>query len=1040
MDQSPTQKESSSVVEGVTNEPNQNESYNDNLLEPLAEVPFYQREKDPNVVFKISMPTAEELKLANVSTSVQATTKQLKIINIESEISKEHSENRLSENPNDNETRVITLDSIIRKGLVEQMPMTAKDTDNKVPNAIQKENIKQKMDTTTHVVLANTDSEDDSPEYENLSDVNAAAAANGGSVISIRRSKDEELSIIPTEKTNKITEKVQPNKLGQSSITITTVIGKPLAGNQINKEIAGEFQNKNKTEVPIPDPTDINSIQSDDINMSSLYYSDSESATESYDETSGTESPSSSKTKKPRHIRLKSQTEETTPDTEINVSDSVKLNKRGRPFKSYDETEIVQLQLKKKRGRKLKIQRYTGPKRKPGRPKRDDGMSCYNNYQPDNSSSTIVTTPMDELMAMGHSLFTEYRPKKPGRRKRDSFEYLADEEPFQAEEQIIQDLSTNDQQELTVDNMNVDDTEPVDMDIEITNPPLENMLLVQHSLPAENNNAATLMFRRKPGRPKIDKESGGHIVFQNSELTVVNKTSKLIKTEVQDERQSSSISIVNQDSFEEQHRKQMQMNRDNFKGIIHSVTKNKSDIEIVPIPNAANRFMLPRDTTIHASSGSTSNRNQYNKNVTVLNFGDNNANNDHSYNDESLLIAPIDEMLEVHHVEEYNPNDIYESKRRGRKPKHDHIYGDRNIYTDYGNISIEPTFSIGGAQTSGIEQKKRGRKPKSVFSMDFSNPSRDESANQNNTSSRSSNGPSISVKNINDLLAVPSTSQEEKAKRIRKPKIMDFPYELPATSSRKSATLNTDAGTAPTSTADQEVGLDSAGAAGTITNKHLERVATKPRRNKRLSSTQPTYVEWSESSSDHNDTNVAAEVSTTNNAVNYIKSAKPHWKSQLRMKRGEKYGNTLPPNPIATTSNIVDESTISQIDIVPTEQILLQRKPPDLNTLDAAPVSNTTGADNSVVNTETTANPVDVSVKSLDDTLARQKRVPKLKYGSFNFNERRDKFSNKPKMVLKYKKKYKRKPKPKLIETDAVVEEDPSLNMEVAPVSETVRS
>lgn len=483
-----------------------------------------------------------------------------------------------------------------------------------------------------------------------------------------------------------------------------------------------------------------------------------------------------------------------------------------------------------------------------GRPKRDDGLSCYKDLNPANNSSG--TTPMDELMALGHSLFSEFAPKKPGRPKREHFP-----------PEINPEVEIEGANDITSD----------------------NTVRVQQNIDDQSTHPQ-LMFRRKPGRPKIDKESGGHIVFQNSELTVVNKPTK-IKGEIIDPQDENGIAMV------------------------HS-----KDISIVPIIKAVSNkdlnrsYNLPVETTITSYGHERS-------------FQDGNIRNvkqDPGYEDSLVYpIAPIDDMLEVHHVEEYIP-EIYdgsEGRRRGRKPK-----TERSTYSE---MTLSEPYVLNS-------------------DMHFS---------------KSSNGPSISVKKIEDLLEIP----------IRKPTLQDFSYpELTLTN--KSASNN---------------------------NSRLNPLATQithraTNKRGRVAGSQPTYVELSESSNDIPDTS------------DRQKARKIHWKQQKKVK-----DTTTPHWTEQWKANLISAQSQSSPNengdgkkMVATSNLSATAE--EINpTLPANPTGSSTPK------TEVAHKEFDESVKEI--LQMRQKRVPKLKYSSYDFKVKRD--PNKPKMVLKFKKKYYKKKK-----------------------------
>lgn len=493
-----------------------------------------------------------------------------------------------------------------------------------------------------------------------------------------------------------------------------------------------------------------------------------------------------------------------------------------------------------------------------GRPKRDDGLGCYKDLNP--AGSLPGATPMDELMALGHSLFSEFTPKKPGRPKREN-----------VLPEINPDVDIEAANDMTGDNVarNIDDPS--------THP--------------------QLMFRRKPGRPKIDKESGGHIVFQNSELTVVNKPTK-IKGEIIDPQDENGMAMV------------------------HS-----KDISIVPIIKSVSNKDLNRSYNLPVETTITS----YGHDRSYQDANIRNIKQDPSF-DENLLypITPIDDMLEVHHVEEYIPEsyDGSDGRRRGRKPK-----TERSTYSE---LTLSEPYVL--------------------------NSSTDRQFNKSN------NGPGISVKKIEDLLEIPT----------RKPTLQDFSYpELTVSATNKSANNNSRLNPLATQVAHRAI------------NKRV--------RGNRLSGSQPTYAELSESS---NDVPESSERSLAKARKIHWKqqkkvkdTTKPHWTEQWKANLISAQSQSVPESENGDGSKIVIHDTTSNLsstnEISPTLPI------------------NPAAGGTSTPKTDVAHKEFDESVKEI--LQMRQKRVPKLKYSSYDFKVRRD--PNKPKMVLKFKKKYYKKKK-----------------------------
>lgn len=480
-----------------------------------------------------------------------------------------------------------------------------------------------------------------------------------------------------------------------------------------------------------------------------------------------------------------------------------------------------------------------------GRPKRDDGLSCYKDLNPANNSSG--TTPIDELMALGHSLFSsDFVPKKSRKR-----------------ENLLPEMNT-------------------DLEIEAANDMTgDNMVRVDDQ---STTTHPQLMFRRKPGRPKIDKESGGHIVFQNSELTVVNKPTK-IKGEIIDPQDDNVMAM-------------------------HS-----KDISIVPIIKSVSNKDLSRSYNLPVETTITS----YGHDKSYANI----RNLKQDPDEDVYAMAPIDDMLEVHHVEEYIPEiyDGLDGRRRGRKPK-----VERSTYSEMKMTISEPYV---------LSEDKQ-----------FTN--------------NASNGPSISVKKIEDLLEIPT----------RMPTLQDFSYPELTVTNKAASTNNSRLNPLATQVA--------------------HRAISRRVRGNRLSGSQPTYAELSESSNDAPDSSERSATKARKNnwkQQRKVKDAtKPHWTEQWKANLINAKNRIGPDDngdgkktvTLEATSNVPSSNEIS-----PTLPIATGPK------------------------TEVAHKEFDESVKEI--LQMRQKRVPKLKYSSYDFKVRRD--PNKPKMVLKFKKKYYKKKK-----------------------------
>lgn len=316
--------------------------------------------KNVNVPETITTPTidpnddtkVEEIKIVAV-TSAADDESISKIINEEPEESKTiKSINKTESEPvkascdDRNETRVISLDTIIRKGLNEQMPMTAKDIDNIVPNAIKQQqdaNLKQieKLASEKEFALVYESSDDYQSsvddKFEDEADANAKQPNDQKTNVETVKSK-------AAETTDDTDHKGVPPQL-----MCETVIEDKLV-------VATDDDEKHV------ESTQLNSNESND------------STDQSFDDF-GSESDSTGSLQKKRKRRKSAAAEskaqgfaskKRAEDIGGTVEDAdndpgPRLNRRGKPRKSYEETDNEQVM--KKHGRKIKVQRNTGPKR-----------------------------------------------------------------------------------------------------------------------------------------------------------------------------------------------------------------------------------------------------------------------------------------------------------------------------------------------------------------------------------------------------------------------------------------------------------------------------------------------------------------------------------------------------------------------------------------------------------------------------------------------------------------------------------------------------
>lgn len=283
-----------------------------------------------------------------------------------------------------NETRVISLDTIIRKGLNEKMPMTAKDIDNIVPNAIKQQqdaNLKQseKLALEKEFNLV----------YESSEDYNSSGDEKFDELVEPDHIEKEQSN--EEDKSNDEREGNEEEKANEERKTDETSKSKgiePTVDNenenhdspQPSCEAVLEDKTCSDTAGTAPDDTDDKSatdgndgnephVDVEALNANSNESNDSTSDQSFDDFDSDTDTTHSSHKKRKRRKssatqnKFKDDLSKKTEDVaEDMVSDTgPRLNRRGKPRKSYDETDSEQ--VKKKVGRKLKIQRYAGPKR-----------------------------------------------------------------------------------------------------------------------------------------------------------------------------------------------------------------------------------------------------------------------------------------------------------------------------------------------------------------------------------------------------------------------------------------------------------------------------------------------------------------------------------------------------------------------------------------------------------------------------------------------------------------------------------------------------
>lgn len=225
----------------------------------------------------------------------------------------------------DSETRIVTLDTIIRRGLLEKMPMTAKDIDNIIPNAIQKEREKQAADKKRKL-LTNTMAGTGGSTAAGTGGGSSGGGGNGGGVDS---SDDDQSSEYDSVKDVNINTELDGKLKQQPALNLTTKY-------QHNTDEVLNLSTKNN-----PRFIDVNSDRS--VTLDSAHHNTNR---EYFDG-----EPSSSRTKKPRR-----KIDEIPFEDEC--SESLKRNnKRLHPNNPYPESDFEHLTIK--RERKLKMSHTT---------------------------------------------------------------------------------------------------------------------------------------------------------------------------------------------------------------------------------------------------------------------------------------------------------------------------------------------------------------------------------------------------------------------------------------------------------------------------------------------------------------------------------------------------------------------------------------------------------------------------------------------------------------------------------------------------------
>lgn len=158
-----------------------------------------------------------------------------------------------------------------------------------------------------------------------------------------------------------------------------------------------------------------------------------------------------------------------------------------------------------------------------------------------------------------------------------------------------------------------------------------------------------------------------------------------------------------------------------------------------------------------------------------------------------------------------------------------------------------------------------------------------------------------------------------------------------------------------------------------------------------------------------------------------------HWKTQLKLQRQLQYENEVKMQSPATSATVETTTETTLSTTVAAEPVDADAAAADADAVDGmttstppsytdcgddvassapgspASSSATAGSISASASGSTVADAIAAGINKIIEPPHNQKRIPKLKYGSFNFTERRSCLAKGPKMVLKYKKKYKRK-------------------------------
>lgn len=342
--------------------------------------------KNADVIEQIDAPTIiqkndlklDEIKIVSVASAVteesilrsdEQDTNSQSIQNIKNSTLSEQPESTQVKPADDrNETRVISLDTIIRKGLNEQMPMTAKDIDNIVPNAI-----KQQQDASLKQSEKIASEKEFALVYESSDDYNSSGDEKFEDELT------EDVNVPQQQRNDE-----EANKETDISEKAETAVDNDNENHSAQSICEALLEDKTCSDTAAAANAPVKDVTEGQVANES---NDSATSDHSFDDFDS-ESDSTHSSHKKQKRRKSTTTQNKVKDDVNKKSDELdetgeiggeagdigedmlndpgpRLNRRGKPRKSYDETDSEQ--VKKKVGRKLnmkyKVQRYSGPKR-----------------------------------------------------------------------------------------------------------------------------------------------------------------------------------------------------------------------------------------------------------------------------------------------------------------------------------------------------------------------------------------------------------------------------------------------------------------------------------------------------------------------------------------------------------------------------------------------------------------------------------------------------------------------------------------------------